>query len=68
MIYVALASKVDTDIVSFIAFVPNLINIADRKIYIIGNLKENDNLPYIDGSFKNNENYQLKMLKNCVCN
>lgn len=68
MIYVALASKVDTDIVSFIAFVANLINIADRKIYTIGNLKENDNLPYIDGSFKNNENYQFKILKNCEGN
>lgn len=52
MIYVALASKVDTDIVSFIAFAPNLINIADRKIHTIGNLKENNSLPNIDGSFK----------------
>lgn len=52
MIYVALASKVGTDIVSFIAFAPNLINIADRKIHTIGNLKENNNLPNIDGSFK----------------
>lgn len=40
MIYVALVNKVDRDIVSFIAFAANLINIGGRQIYTIGNLKE----------------------------
>lgn len=53
VIYEALANKVDIDIVSFIAFAENLINIRDRQIYTIWNLKDNINLPYTDGFFKN---------------